>query len=180
MQRAAAIKWNHLAWCENKLTGEFLDDKKRKCISHKISLVKEVDFDDKTALNNPALQDLLRKMRALYLTCFESVAIRPLSHRFPEDRCVSFGCFAKVFIPYGTIVSGLSGYLADFPDTHLQKDINDYSVFGSPEGNKLMEGPLSFVNSACVPNATFIPNLAENIMHLHITKESGVLAVEQI
>lgn len=109
-----------------------------------------------------------------------SVVIRPLPFNFSRDKCTSFGVFAGVFLPYGEIVTSLFGFLADFTGEEEDGSDNFFSVYHTKRGDKVMLGGVSFINSCCVPNVEFVPNLKAMTIEVRVICPSGIKVGTQL
>ena len=94
-----------------------------------------------------------RHLEHAYLEVARSCSIAPLLLQYNHDSergYGSFGVFSKKAIKSGTQISGLIGIVTYAPENVNYR--NSFSVFLESNGEiRMFLGPLSFVNSSCVP-----------------------------
>ena len=113
----------------------------------------------------------------------EFVEYKPLNSSFVRDNDSdfdSFGVFAKTNLEFGHVVPGVLGYLAHLPKEEVVEKVNDFSVVWHKKASQIMLGPLSFVNSSCVPNSAFVPDVKRKIMELSVISKKGVKAGKEV
>ena len=118
-----------------------------------------------------------------YVRSFDFVEYRPMNSNFRRDEesnFVSFGVFAKQELDCGTTVEGLTGYLSDLPRSEVIPNVNDFSDVWHKKVCKIMLGGLSLVNSSCVPNCMYAPDLRKNKMEPTVTAKNGIKIGEEI
>ena len=74
-----------------------------------------------------------------------------------DNGFTSFGVFAKRFVK-GDVIPGLVGFLALIKESKIVDGVNDVSVFRHHTGSKIMLGGVSFINSSCRENCTYVGN----------------------
>ena len=99
-----------------------------------------------------------RHLEHAYLEVAQSCSIAPLLLQYKHDGergYGSFGVFSKKAIKSGTQISGLIGIVTYAPENANYR--NSFSVFLESNGEiRMFLGPLSFVNSSCVPNSKYV------------------------
>ena len=111
------------------------------------------------------------------------VEYKPLNSSFIRDNDSnfdSFGVFAKTNLEFGHVVPGVLGYLAHLPEEEVVENVNDFSVVWHKKASQIMLGPLSFLNSSCLPDSAFVPDVKRKMMELSVISKKGVKAGEEI
>lgn len=161
------IEWHELAAIDAAVTSEFFDT--GEITTHKLPLVNP--FESHTNLLD---RPFYRVLRQSYVDALESVLFKPIPRAFKGDQHASYGCFAIRELPHQYVIPGLKGFLAEFPLATEDSEGCDFSVYTTGNVDLLMLGGLSFVNSSCVPNCVYKPNLKKFFVELQVNAENGV------
>ena len=101
--------------------------------------------------------ELYKYLKDLYVTSFSFVSYeKELSYSEDKNRgYCGYKIIAKNDFNVGEVIPGLKGIVASCP-----QDIDDtpelnYSIFFKGKFSYSLQGPLSFVNHACVPNCRY-------------------------
>lgn len=172
---AGSNSWRVLATIDKMLTKQHLD---RSAVSHKV-VCNSPFTDDIEAKSHP----LYSSMSASYDTAMLFTEIIPVAVHFPNDKFTSFGVFANRGFKCGEIVPGVLGFLSNIPfDDPIGKE-NEFSVYQSDRNNGdiLMLGVLSFVNSSCKPNCVYHGHdKKKGIVYLKVVSPSGLSEGEEL
>lgn len=137
--------WRELAAADAAVTSRFVDTSVVK--SHKVPL-KE---------HNPLNELLVTQLSDSYLKTFQNFAIREVNY-LPKQNFTNLGIFALDDLK-GNDLLDVVGFLAELPcNANLPE--TDVSIVYSEQdkSDNLMLGPLSFVNSSCLPNCVYTRN----------------------
>ena len=157
--------WEEMGQIDHVITEELFDHD--GAISHKM-ILSALPLAEKDVVVHPLYNILYRS----YKEAEKAVLIRPLSIQYSRDKFTSFGVFAKVFLPHGTVISSLTGFLAAFSG---EKNMdNFFSVYDTKEGDMKMLGPLSFINHCCEPNCEFVPNIKLRFVTARVISVGGI------
>ena len=173
MNQKLNFTWRELSFADSKSTSAALDTFELK--TRKVP-------DRLCAKNNRSLA-LADIMIDDYLKAFDLVEFKPLDSSFSRDResnFASFGVFAKHHLPFGLKIPGVVGYLAALAKADVEENVNDFSMVWEKKASKLMLGSLSFVNSSCIPNSEYVPNLKRNFMEISVIAKKGINPDEEV
>lgn len=112
--------------------------------------------------------DLYVFMQGTYLTAAFGFDFVPVYDKYVYDKLrgyCGYTVVAKHDFARGAVLDGLVGIVAPMPN-ELVTAQNDFSVFLDDKGvQKLMSGPLSFVNHSCAPNSRYLTVKSKPAIH---------------
>lgn len=147
--RHGNVDWKTLAAVDAELTKKYVDVVGG--VAHFVSGQTKTQYADSRVC---MLEEFLNGeyKRSLQIVSFEKVNF------LPHGKFSSFGVFAMEDLSENAKIEGLSGYLSEIKKNEIETGCNDFSIIQSTRIGKqwLMLGPISFVNSCCMPNAKYV------------------------
>ena len=166
------IFWHDLALADAELTSKYIDSDGK--VSHKI-------VSDLSLKNQSGFSHLKNEIEKEYVLSLLNVEYRALSSNFKMDNgFTSFGVFAKKRFVKGDVVPVLVGFLAPIKECEIVEGVNDVSVFRHHTGSKIMLGGVSFINSSCRENCTYVGNSKRTKVSIRVISRNGLFPGDEI
>ena len=166
------IFWHDLALADAELTSKYIDSGGK--VSHKI-------VSDLSLKNQSGFSHLKNEIEKEYVLSLLNVEYRALSSNFKMDNgFTSFGVFAKKRFVKGDVIPGLVGFLAPIKESEIVEGVNDVSVFRHHTGSKIMLGGVSFFNSSCRENCTYVGNSKRTKVSIRVISRDGLFPCDEI
>ena len=148
MIETVILPWKNLARIDAELTSCFLDNETTH--SYKI------ETNESEILCNVNDDEVKHFLQHEYQLSRDSVVFKKVDY-IPHSIHSSLGVFSAKTILADEFINGLSGFLAEIAEDEIVEGFNDISVIHSEllKTSWVMLGPVSFVNSACCPNAEY-------------------------
>ncbi|XP_075260432.1 uncharacterized protein LOC142352001 isoform X1 [Convolutriloba macropyga] len=145
----ATVNWRELAKVDGKLTCKWVDENEAQ--SHKLTV--DAGGDGTDTADVILVHDFLD---AEYGKSKVSVEYKTVSY-LPSEKFQQFGLFAKSDFARGSVINGVTGFLAEIKDDEIVAGLNDVSILYSQHKDIqwVMLGPISFINASCKANVEY-------------------------
>ena len=154
--------WKHLACADKAAVEKLLQSS--DVFPHKVL----TDFEEE---KHPLVAQMVSELCSYYTEALKFCTIEKLAIPYQIDSSLghtSMGVFAQQALYSKQSVPGMMGLLARVPIDDVEIGKNDFSMHTTSEGNVLMLGPVSFVNSSCRPNCEYYVDLKKMTISLRV------------